>query len=414
MNSVPQSALATKFNAMMVVARRDFVTVVFSKTFILFLLGPLIMVMIGVLAGGIGRATDNADQPVIGVAMTAPDVKAMQGSRDFLSDYMGGAMPDFVVVKTLAPGERFDATAAMHGKIAKAGTQLAAVLSGTPSQPVLTATPGRLDEWQGMMALVAQRAGSPNAAPLPKVRTEIVATSAATKSSGQIATAQAGQMLLFLLTMLLATMVLSNLVEEKSNKIIEILAAAIPLDALFMGKLFAMLAVSFLGIAVWGSAGFALVMMGAKSLPMLPTPAVGWGLFIALGVIYFAMAYLLLGSVYLAVGGMAATVRDIQTLAMPASLLQVGMFFFASYALARHGQPIEMVAMAFPLSSPFTMLARAAMDGAIWPHVVALAWQTAWVLAFITMGATLFRKTVMKSGGARGKASKRGWFARAA
>ncbi|MBC7491307.1 MAG: ABC transporter permease, partial [Novosphingobium sp.] len=111
MNSVPQSALATKFNAMMVVARRDFVTVVFSKTFILFLLGPLIMVMIGVLAGGIGRATDNADQPVIGVAMTALDVKAMQGSRDFLSDYMGGAMPDFVVVKTLAPGERFDATA---------------------------------------------------------------------------------------------------------------------------------------------------------------------------------------------------------------------------------------------------------------------------------------------------------------
>ena len=413
-NTRARSVLATKFRAMMVVARRDFVTVVFSKTFILFLLGPLIMVMIGVLAGGIGRATDNADQPVIGVAMTAPDLKAMQGARDFLSDYMGGVMPDFVPIKTLAPGERFDATAAMKAKSAKAGKQLAAVLSGTPALPVLTATPGRLDEWQGMIAMVAARAGAPQAAPFPTVRTEIVATSAATKNSGQIATAQAGQMLLFLLTMLLATMVLSNLVEEMSNKIIEVLAAAIPLDALFMGKLFAMLAVSFLGIAVWGSAGFALVMVGAKSLPMLPTPAVGWSLFVALGVIYFAMAYLLLGSVYLAVGGMAATVRDIQTLAMPASLLQVGMFFFASYALARHGQPIEMVAMAFPLSSPFTMLARAAMDGAIWPHVVALAWQAAWVLAFITMGATLFRKTVMKSGGARGKASKRGWFARAA
>jgi ABC-2 type transport system permease protein len=412
--SVAQSPLATKFNAMMVVARRDFVTVVFSKTFILFLLGPLFMVVIGVAAGGIGHATDNADQPVIGVAMTATDAKAMQGARDVLSDYMGGAMPDFVALKTLAPGEPFNATEAMHGKIAKAGTQLAAVLTGTPARPVLTATPGRLDEWQGMIALVAQRALSPNAAPLPKVRTEIVATSAATKSSGQIATGQAGQTLLFLLTMLLATMVLSNLVEEKSNKIIEILAAAIPMDALFLGKLFAMLAVSFLGIAVWGSAGLALVMMGAKSLPVLPTPAVGWGLFIALGVLYFAMAYLLLGSVYLAIGGMAATVRDIQTMAMPASLLQIAIWLFASYALARHGQPIEMAAMAFPLSSPYTMLARAAMDGAIWPHVVALAWQALWVLAFITMGATLFRKTVMKSGGARGKASRRGWFAKAA
>ena len=70
--------------------------------------------------------------------------------------------------------------------------------------------------------------------------------------------------------------------------------------------------------------------------------------------------------------------------------------------------------MVFPLSSPYTMLARAAMDGAIWPHLVALAWQTAWVMAFITMGATLFRKTVMKSGSARGKASKRGLFSKTA
>src|SRR3546814_15126277 len=64
-------------------------------------------------------------------------------------------------------------------------------------------------------------------------------------------------MLLFLLTMLLAGMVLSNLVEEKANKIIEILAAAIPMDAVFMGKLVAMLGVSFVGLAVWGGTGLA-------------------------------------------------------------------------------------------------------------------------------------------------------------
>jgi ABC-2 type transport system permease protein len=117
------------------------------------------------------------------------------------------------------------------------------------------------------------------------------------------------------------------------------------------------------------------------------------------------MAYLLLGSVYLAIGGIAATVRDIQTLAMPASLLQVGMFFFASYALARHGTPVEWAAVVFPLSSPYAMLARAGMDGALWPHLVALAWQAVWVLVCIGFGARLFRKTVMKSGGARGRAS---------
>ena len=44
--------------------------------------------------------------------------------------------------------------------------------------------------------------------------------------------------------MLLATLLLSNLAEEKPNKVIEVLAAAVPLDAVFLGKLIAMLGIS--------------------------------------------------------------------------------------------------------------------------------------------------------------------------
>ena len=68
-------------------------------------------------------------------------------------------------------------------------------------------------------------------------------------------TAQIGQMLLFFLTLLLSGMVMSQLIEEKSNKIIEVIAAAVPIDALFIGKLFAMLAASVAGIIVWISSG---------------------------------------------------------------------------------------------------------------------------------------------------------------
>ena len=52
-------------------------------------------------------------------------------------------------------------------------------------------------------------------------------------------------------------MLLSQLIEEKSNKVIEVLAAAVPVDAIFLGKLFAMLAMSLVGITVWTSAGAA-------------------------------------------------------------------------------------------------------------------------------------------------------------
>jgi ABC-2 type transport system permease protein len=236
---------------------------------------------------------------------------------------------------------------------------------------------------------------------LPDVRADVVVTSAAHEHSGQVITAQAGQLLLFLLTMLLAGMVLSNLVEEKANKIIEVLAASIPMDALFMGKLFAMLAVSMVGIAVWASGYGMMVLVGTRSIPLLATPAVGWPMFLGLGFAYFSMAYLLLGSMFLAIGGMANTVREVQTLSMPATMMQLIVFFLASFALARPGTWIETVSQVFPISSPYAMLAYGAEHPGLWPHVIALAWQASWVALMVRGGALLFRRSVMKSGPSR-------------
>ena len=103
--------------------------------------------------------------------------------------------------------------------------------------------------------------------------------------------------------------------------------------------------------------------------------------------------------------------REVQTLSMPVTMSQVLLFFFASYAMAHMGEPIEILAMAFPLSSPFAMLARAAQDGALWPHALGLAWQALWVAIFIRVGAGLFRRRVMKSGPQM--KAKRGLFSRA-
>ena len=225
-------------------------------------------------------------------------------------------------------------------------------------------------------------------------------------------TAQAAQTLLFLLTMLLAGMVLSNLVEEKGNKIIEILAAAIPMESVFFGKLFAMLAVSFVGIAVWGLAGLGVVLVAGSAVPDLPAPAVGWPVFLALGVAYFAMAYLLLGSLFLAIGSMATTVREVQTLSMPVTMMQLMVFFLASYAMTQPGSIVEVFALVFPFSSPFAMLARAAQEPTLWTHIAAMAWQGICVVAFVRFGAKLFRTRVMKSGSGGMQKAKRRLFGR--
>jgi ABC-2 type transport system permease protein len=385
-----------RLRAAWVIARRDFVAVVFSKAFIFFLLGPLFPIIVGFFAGMIGASVQHdLDRAVVGIAMPADQGDRLIAARATLVDAMPGGAPEFQVIKRLHPGERFDARLALKTR------QLAAVVTGTLDAPVLTATQGHIDDWHGMIGLFAAHARSATPAPLAAVRTDVVVTSAAKEHNGQVVTAQAGQLLLFLLTMLLAGMVLSNLVEEKANKIIEVLAASIPMDALFLGKLFAMLAVSMVGIAVWASGYGVMVLVGTRSIPLLATPAVGWPLFLGLGFLYFAMAYLLLGSMFLAIGGMANTVREVQTLSMPATMMQLIVFFLASFALARPGSAIELVAQVFPISSPYAMLAYAAQHPGLMPHVIALGWQGLCVALMVRGGALLFRRSVMKSGPAR-------------
>jgi ABC-2 type transport system permease protein len=199
-------------------------------------------------------------------------------------------------------------------------------------------------------------------------------------------------------------MVLSNLVEEKTNKIIEILAAAIPMDAIFLGKLFAMLGMALVGITVWSSLGFIGVSVMNAGIPDLPAPAVGWPLFSVLMVLYFSMAYLLLGSLFLGIGAMATTVREVQTLSMPVTMGQLLVFFLAATSVTKLGEPIEWFAVIFPFSSPFAMIARAAQMDNIWQHGLALAWQGLFTLIIIRFSVILFRRNVMKSGsGARKK-----------
>jgi ABC-2 type transport system permease protein len=397
MSEQRRSGRLSTLAAAYVVARRDFVAILFSRSFIFFLLGPLFPIVVGGLAGGIGQSVkEQADRPELGIAMSAEDVAAMRSAHQRIAGQIGLSMPVLVTVKELAPGEAFDPAAAMRANRAN----LAAIVTGTPAAPVLTGPDERIRDWQGRVALLAAEARASSPATYPEVTLAGIATSKADQTHSRLVTAQLGQTVLFLLTMLLAGMVLSNLVEEKGNKIIEVLAAAIPMDAVFLGKLFAMLAVSWVGITVWGLTGSAVWLAAGGSLQDYPAPALGWPTFLALGVVYFSLGYLLLGSIFLAIGSMASTVREVQTLSMPVTMLQLLNFFFASYALSRSGTAVELAAIAVPFSSPFAMLARAAQDGAVWPHVAAIGWQLLWVAVLVRGGAALFRKRVMKSGSA--------------
>ena len=383
------------FRSAFVIARRDFAATVLSKAFIFFLLGPLFPLILGGVFGGIGaKVASQTEQPVVAVVSSASDFQRMLSARERIAH----SIPDSLVVHFAHYDPEPDEAAQLKRLLASRNPPVRAVLTGGLANPRVTGAVTADSDAVGQLRLIVSDARTSASVP-PALPVTETAVSSGSLAKDRALTAQIGQMLLFFLTLLLSGMVMSQLIEEKSNKIIEVIAAAVPIDALFIGKLFAMLAASLAGIIVWISSGALLIqVISTGGVQSLPTPAVGWSGFLALGVIYFALNYLLLGSIFLTIGAQASTVREVQTLSMPVTFAQVVIFGFASTAVGQPNSTEALAAAIFPLSSPMVMLARAAQDPAWWPQVVAIGWQAAWVALILHLGARMFRKTVLKSG----------------
>ncbi|MBB4631265.1 ABC transporter permease [Sphingosinicella soli] len=205
---------------------------------------------------------------------------------------------------------------------------------------------------------------------------------------------------LFALISLLAGALLSNMVEEKSNKIIEVLVAAVPVPAIYAGKLIAMLAVSLIGVTVWGLLFGGGLMLAAAQLPagLIPMPPRGWPELLVLGVAYFTCAYLIYGAIYLGIGSLCSTIREVQTLSMPVTILQMVILISTLGALANPGGLWFQIVSWFPLSAPYMMLGRAAADTGLGIHLASIAWQLAFAALVIALAARLFRYGVLRSG----------------
>lgn len=386
-----------------VIGRRDFVATVWSRTFLFFLFGPLLIIGMSFLFGSMsGKMARQDVHARVAVVASEADFAALVDARERLGPAFGERrLPD--LVREPPSG---DEAAQVRTLLANRGKRILAVLTGGLDRPTLTGAISDggntsrqlgviLDEARQRRALAATGRALP---PAPLRVVEVDRSEGALAASRAI-TARAGQLLLFMLTVLLAGMLLSNLLEEKSNKIIEVLAAAVPIDSIFLGKLGSMLAVSLVGIAVWVSGALLGLALWPSQGGGLPAPAVGWPLFILLVLLYYAANYLLLGALFLGIGSQANSVREVQTLSMPVTVGQMLIFLFASLAVGAFNSPIGIVAAVFPFSSPLTMVARAAQTPELWPHLLAIAWQSVWVWLTVALGARLFRRNVLKSGG---------------
>jgi len=387
------------------IARRDFIATVFTPIFLLFLFAPVIMGSFGAIGGmGAASVTDGAqDKTRIVAIVPAAAARAIAGVDTRLR---GMFRPDEAPPGLTTAAPAADPAAQAREAFETGDIDAAAVLYGPLDAPQILYGPRgrRAADYLATLAqgtLAAQQLGGTlpavNATKTPIVRTR-------SSVGGQHQSAFFAVFGIFFLTLFLSGQVVGTMAEERNNKVIEVLAAAVPLESVFFGKLIGMFGVALLFVAFWGTILgqiTTLLPAGAAAAMSDLAPAVGGPTFALLFAAYFTMAYLLLGSVFLGVGAQASTMREIQMLSLPITILQVAMFGLSSAAVSRPGSWIALLAEIFPLSSPFAMAGHAANAPEIWPHIAALAWQALWVTIFIAVGARLFRRGVLQSGSAR-------------
>jgi len=375
----------------LVIARRDFTAIVLTPTFLVFLFAPLFMLSVATVGGlGAARVVESGREQV--VVLAAPAMLGEVREADRQLRIVAGAEPGPPNLSVEA--EVPNPAARARTLLARGG--VAAVLWGVPGQPQILHSPRSLEE-AAYLDLLARALAS-------EARPELRSLAGVQRATRQdrTSTGLVTVLAMFFLSLLLASQAISMLAEERNNKVIEILAAAVPLEAVFLGKLIGMLGVALFFILFWGGiAALGIgVGVGGISLGAL-TPAEGLPVFAALFLGYFILAFLLLGAVFLGVGAQAATMREIQMLSLPVTIFQVAMFALASAGAGAQDSVVGVTAAIFPFSSPFAMAARAANGVPVWQHVLAFAWQLLWLGLTVTVAARLFRRGVLKSGGAR-------------
>lgn len=386
-----------------VIARRDFLAVVATPTFLMFLLAPLFMIGFGIVGGsGASQVAASSEQSTrIAIVATEADARALTAAdarMRVLFKRAEHAPPKLTIIPPHA-----DQAKMAKALFASTKTDYAAVLYGPLEKPTVLQDNRSQGAAQYLAEIAEQtlrdrRGGVTSGDQLSRADYVTIAPVASSLRGKQTA-GYFAVFGIFFLTLLLAGQAVGMLAEEKSNKVIEILAAAVPLEAVFLGKLVGMFGVATLFVGFWGVLGAVALSFAPAGVLTALQPAVGMPIFMLLCACYFATAYMLLGAVFLGVGSLAATMREIQMLSLPITVFQIGMFGLSSSAAANPGSKIACFAEIFPFSSPFAMAARAATDAALFPHLLALAWQALWVAITIGVAARLFRIGVLKTGG---------------
>jgi ABC-type Na+ efflux pump permease subunit len=192
--------------------------------------------------------------------------------------------------------------------------------------------------------------------------------------------------LLFIGVMTGGQSLLTSTVEEKSSRVIEIILSAVSPMELLAGKLFGQMAVSLLALAFYIALGMALLVSFAMFSLFNP-----WLLLYL--VIFFLIAYFVVGAMMLTVGSVVNDMREAQSMMMPIMLLIMTPWIFW-LPISREPNSALSTAISFiPPVNTFTMLLRMTSNAPPpwWQVWISIGIGVASVVAVLWFASKVFR-----------------------
>ncbi len=203
----------------------------------------------------------------------------------------------------------------------------------------------------------------------------------------------AGMMLLFMLVMTTAPQLMNQVLEEKMQRISEVLVSSVTPFQLMLGKLVGSVGISltlatlYLGGVFWATHHF-------EVSHFVPAGTYAWF------IVMMIFALLMYGSLFGALGSACSELRDAQSLMMPAMIMLMVPMFALSAIIESPNGTLAVGLTYFPTATPMIFLFRvlAPPGPPAWELVAAMTMCLATTVALVWASGKIFRVGVLSQG----------------
>jgi ABC-2 type transport system permease protein len=200
-----------------------------------------------------------------------------------------------------------------------------------------------------------------------------------------------GLALVFYMTALgFGMMIAQSVVQEKESRVVEILAAAVPIRSLLWGKVIGNAALALAQILVIAATSLAgLLVTDQADILEVVAPVAGWF------VVFFVLGFVALAGLWAVAGSLATRQEDLSSTTLPGQMILMIPFFFSVFA----GSSAQTGASFVPIASSMSMPGRMLTEHVpIWQPLLAIAILLVTTVLIIRLGARLYERTLLQTG----------------